>query len=58
MLDCENAYKFVKLIFLTKTKHIVGIQKNDLNETILLHTQKTYLNRQIRKESQFILSGL
>ena len=40
-LECiiENSYSYFS------TKHVVGTQKNRLNETVLLSTQKHSLNR-------------
>ena len=43
--------------FSTKT-YVVGTQKNRLNETVLLRTQNTCLNRWIRKKSQFYAENL
>ena len=46
-------YKTIFSYFSTKT-YVVGTQENRLNETVLLSTQKTCLNRWIRKLSQFL----
>ena len=43
--------------FSTKT-YAVGTQKNRLDETVLLNTQNTCLNRLIRKLSQFYAKNM
>ena len=37
------------IFFISHPKHVVGTQKNRLNETVLLSTQNTCLNKWVRK---------